>query len=259
MYQDIVYEVNQDIATITINRANYGNSFSESTYGEIVEAMKQVDQDPHVKVAIITGAGKNFCAGGDIQLFQELIASERYIAEEDVLMTGEMVRSVKMCRKPVISVVNGVAAGAGFGLVLACDFIVMSHSSRLLTAFIDMAFPGDTILLYNLQTAIGSQRTIRHMMLNEPIDAELALEYGLAYQVVAENDLMTSGFKLAKTLATKSSQALGYQKELFAAIQYPEAERINKMEAIFMRQSSMGMDHQEAVSNFLKKSSLKAR
>ena len=259
MYKDIMYEVNQDIATITINRANHGNSFSESTYGEIAKAMKQVDQDPLVKVAIITGAGKNFCAGGDIQLFQKLIESECYIAKEDVLMTGEMVRSVKTCRKPVISVVNGVAAGAGFGLVMACDFIVMSHSSRLLPAFIDMAFPGDTVLLYNLQSAIGSQRTIRHMMLNEPIDAELALEYGLAYQVVEENDLMTSGLELAKKLAAKSSQALGYQKELLAAIQYPKAEQVNKIEAILMRQSSMGMDHQEAVSNFLKKSSLKAR
>lgn len=84
MYKDIMYEVNQDIATITINRVNHGNSFSESTYGEIAKAMKQVDQDPLVKVAIITGAGKNFCAGGDIQLFQKLIESECYIAKEDV-------------------------------------------------------------------------------------------------------------------------------------------------------------------------------
>ena len=253
MYQTILYEVNERIATVTINRPEFGNAFSEETYGEIIDVMNKIDQDEEVQAAILTGAGKYFCSGGDVRLFQEMIDQGIEVSEELVIDTGRMVESIQKNSKPVIAAVNGVAAGAGLGLALACDFIVMGQSSVLLTAFIHMGFPGDTTLIYNLQKAIGTFRTKRHVMLNEPIDARLATEYGIAHTVVADGELSEAANDLAKKLAAGPTQAIGFQKELFSEMLYPEIQTFNKKEAKLMNMSSKSEDHKEAVAAFLAK------
>lgn len=251
MYQTILYDVKEGIATITINRIPQGNAFSAETYLEISHAMDKVNDDPSVKAAIITGAGKFFCAGGDVTVFQDIIDSGRNILEEDVLMTGTLVKSVKQNSKPVIAALNGVAAGAGMGLALACDFLIMGESSKLFTAFINMALPGDTALIFTLQAAIGTFRTTRHIMLNEPIDAPLAQEYGLAHVVVSDELIMSSAIELAKKLSKQSPQALAYQKNLLSELFYPAIDDFNKLEAKYMRLSSQGEDHKQSVRTFL--------
>lgn len=253
MYQTILYEEKEAVALITINRIPQGNAFSAETYDEISEALKRVDEDDAIKAAIITGAGKFFCAGGDVEVFQEIFASGRHIREEDVLMTGRMVRSVKQNSKPVIAAVNGIAAGAGLGLALACDFVVMGESSKLFTAFINMALPGDTALMYTLQAAIGTFRTTKHMMLNEPIDASLAQTYGLAHAVVADEQIVERAMELAQQLGQQSAQALAYQKDMLSELFYPEIDHFNELEAKYMHQSSRSDDHLAAVQAFLSK------
>lgn len=259
MYKTILYEVNERIATVTINRPEYGNAFSEETYGEIIDVMNKIDQDETVQAVVLTGAGKYFCSGGDVRLFQEMIDQGIEVSEEAVLTTGKMVESIQKNSKPVIAAINGVAAGAGLGLALACDFIVMGESSLLLTAFIQMGFPGDTTLIYNLQQAIGTFRTKRHVMLNEPIDANLATEYGIAHTVVADEELIPAAKQLAGALATGPTQALSFQKELFAEMTYPEIEAFNAKEAKYMNTSSKSEDHKEAVDAFLSKRSPRFR
>ncbi len=251
MYRDLLYEVKDTVAVITINREAQGNAFSADTYGEIIDAMNRVNLDESVKVAIITGIGKNFCAGGDIDVFQKLITEGKTIEEIDVIMTGDLVKSVKYNRKPIIAAVNGVSAGAGMGLALACEFIIVGHSTKFLTAFIDMALPGDTVLMSTLQASIGIHRTVRHMMLNEPIDAKLAQGYGLVYDVVEDDEIMSSALALAEKLAQKSSQAIGYQKALLTEIFYPGLTNFNQMEAKYMHSSSTSSEHRVAVRNFL--------
>ena len=253
MYQTILYTIENQVATVTINREEYGNAFSETTYQEIIDVMVDIDQNPEVKAVILTGVGKYFCAGGDVKYFQHLIDTGQGIPEDGVLKTGEMVRSIRQNSKPVIAAINGVAAGAGLGLALSCDFIVMGTQSRLLTAFINMAFPGDTGLMYNLQQALGSYRTMKHIMLNEPIDAKLAVEYGLAYSQVADEDLLDEAQVLAQKLAHGPTQTIAYQKALLASVLYPQMDETNRLEAKYMRASSLSGDHSEAVEAFLSK------
>ncbi len=255
MYKTILYEKQQQIATVTINRPEYGNAFSEETYDEIIDVMNKIDRDETVQAVILTGAGKYFCSGGDVRFFQEMIDQGMAVSEEEVLTTGKMVASIQKNTKPVIAAVNGVAAGAGLGLALACDFIVMGESSTLLTAFIHMGFPGDTALIYNLQQAIGTFRTKRHVMLNEPIDARLAKNYGLAHTVTLDEELMETAKELAETLVAGPTQALGFQKDLFVEMFYPEIESFNAKEAKRMNTSSKSADHKEAVDAFLSKRS----
>lgn len=253
MFKTILYEVEDHIAIVRINRPEYGNAFSEETYQEIIDVMDEISEDDNVYAAVLTGVGNHFSAGGDVTYFQKMIDREQAISEEAVLLTGRMVKSIKQNSKPIVAAINGVAAGAGLGLALACDFIVMGQSSQLITAFINMAFPGDTGLVYTLQQAIGTFRTSRHMMLGEPITSELAAEYGLAYRVVADEDLKEATMGLAEKLASGPTQALGYQKALFAEMFYPGIEELNHKEAEYMNKASKSEDHREAVDAFLNK------
>lgn len=253
MSNTVLYEVKNNIGIVQINREEYRNAFGETTYQEIIDAMNKVDQDENVKAAVITGVGNHFSAGGDVRYFQQLIDEGQEISEEMVLLTGKMVKSVKQNSKPVIAAVNGVAAGAGLGLALACDFIVMGESSQLVTAFIQMAFPGDTGLLYTLQQAIGTFRTKRHVMLGEPITAEMAKDYGIAFEVVKDEELEGVVSMLAAHLAASPTEAIGYQKALFSQIFYPEIDAFNAKEAEYMNKASKSADHKEAVDAFLNK------
>lgn len=253
MYKTLLYTEENKIATVSFNRPEHGNAFSEDTYQEFIDLMNQIDQNEEVHAVILTGAGNYFSAGGDVQFFQKMIDEEKNVSKENVLLTGRMVKSIKQNSKVVIAAVNGVAAGAGLGLALACDFIVMGESSQLVTAFINMAFPGDTALIYTMQQAIGTFRTSKHVMLNEPIDAKLAHEYGLAYEVAADEDLIKATTKLAEKLASGPSEALAYQKDLMSELFYPEIDEFNEMEAEYMHASSKSDEHKEAVDAFLSK------
>lgn len=253
MYKTILYEVKDHIATVTLNRPEFGNAFSAETYQEIIDAMNEISNDEDVKVAILTGKGKHFCTGGDVALFQKMIDENQPISEEDMIKTGEMVTSVKRNKKPVIAAINGAAAEAGLGLALACDFIVMGEASKLVTAFIGMAFPGDTALVYNLQQAIGTFRTTRRMMLSEPIDAKLATEYGIAFVVVPDEQLGDTALQLASYLANGPTETFGQQKALLAEMLYPGLEEVNKKEAEYMHIASKSEAHKAAVKAFTNK------
>lgn len=253
MSKTILYDVQNHVGIVQINRESYRNAFGETTYQEIIDVMNEIDQDDNVKVAVITGVGNHFSAGGDVNYFQQLIDEGQEVSKEAVLLTGRMVKSVKQNSKPIIAAINGVAAGAGLGLAMACDFIIMGESSQLVTAFIQMAFPGDTGLLYTLQQAIGTFRTKRHVMLGEPITSELAAEYGIAYRVVKDAEIINAVTDLAGKLAFGPTEALGYQKALFAEMFYPGIDEFNEKEAEYMNKASKSADHKEAVDAFLNK------
>lgn len=253
MFETILFTKENHIAKIIFNREASGNAFSETTYQEVIDALQSVEDDSDIKAIIITGAGKYFCAGGDIHQFKDLVATGAGIPESGVVKTGEMVAAVRQSTKPVIAAVNGVAAGAGLGLALACDFILMGENAQLMTAFIQMAFPGDTGLIFNLMQSIGLHRTNRHIMLNEPISAALAKEYGLVYEVVADDQLVNAAIQLAQHFIKSPSIAVAYQKAIIADLQYPKATENNQLEAKYMRQASLTDDHREAVEAFLEK------
>lgn len=253
MFESLLYEVKNGVAIVQINRPEMSNAFSEVTYGEIADAMHQADADANVKAVIITGVGKTFCAGGDVKYFSKIAQSGEGIPEEAVILTGTMVRSVKKISKPVIAAVNGVAAGAGAGLAFACDFLVFGEHSSLLPAFTQMAFPGDTNLIYLLQQAIGNYRTTRHVMLNEPITAELAAAYGIAYDVVPDGDILSEAVKLAEKFNHAPSLAIAAQKSLMNEFVFSDIESFNEKEAVYMHEASVSGDHKEAVQAFLEK------
>lgn len=252
-FPTIDYHVEDQIAHITLNRPEVGNAFASTTYGEIREAMALADQDDQVDVVIISGKGKHFCAGGDIQEFNKMLENNQVMEEEDILETGRLAKSLLTSKKPVIAAVNGAAAGAGFGLALASDFIIMDKEASLHSAFIHLALPGDTSLIYTLQKALGTFKAKEHVMLGKPIDAKLAQEYNLTYKIVDKEDLAQTALDLARDLSKLSTNGLMLQKDLFARIFYPELDDFNAAEAQNMHHASKHPDHLEAVRKFLGK------
>ena len=200
MYKTLIYEVTDGIATITLNRPEAGNAFSIDAFRETTEVFEECDRDERVKAVIITGSGKNFSAGGDVKAMQ----TKGYISYENAIITSGMSGAVKKCSKPVVAMINGTAAGAGFGLALACDFRIMSEKSSLISAFIGVGLTGDTGSLYHLYHIVGLSKTLELMMLGTPIKGESAYTLGLATKLVPEDQLQIATKGFAEKLKEKA-------------------------------------------------------
>ncbi len=254
MYKTLLFEIRNHIARITINRPHVGNALETmTTYYEILDAMGKCDKDENVKVAVITGAGKNFSAGGDISEFSARIADGTCILEDEIRTANAMAESIKRCSKPVIAMVNGAAAGAGMSLALACDFRVMATSSKMIMAFIKMGLSGDTGGIFNLVQIIGPAKALEFMMLGDTIGGEEACRLGIAYRVCQPEKLEEETMALAARLANGPGFAYKKQKQLMWECFCQAYAPYTGVEGAYMRQCSLSEDFSEAVSAFLGK------
>ena len=253
-YQEILLSVENKVATITFNRPQYGNAFAIGSYTEITEAVEALGSDDAVGAIVLTGTGKNFSAGGDINRFKELIETKVYLEEKNVAMAGRMAATVRRCPKPVIAMVNGAAAGAGCSLALACDFRIVSPKSKFVMAFINMGLSGDTGGMYYLQKLMGTGKTIEMLMTGAPVGGEEAVRIGLANVLAPSNEeLLSTTMEFAQKLANKPLFAIKCQKELLNHTFYDDLEHYTKHEAGYMTACSRSQDFAEAVYAFLEK------
>ena len=250
MYETLLYEVKDEIATITLNRPEMNNAFSREAFQETGQALDHCNLDESVRVVIVTGKGKHFSVGGDVQA---MATDEAYITYETAKLTSAMSGAAKKCAKPVIAMINGTAAGAGLALALGCDFRIMTEKSLLITAFMNMALPGDTGCTYHLYQILGLSKTMELMMLSTPIKGEEALQLGLATQVVPEEQLFESTQSLAKTLKARPPLAIAKHKKLVYDLFYHDYEAYREMEAQLFGAAGKTADHMEAVHAFLEK------
>lgn len=255
MYEDIIYEVEGNVATIKFNRPTVANAFSELTFQELPAALKKAEQNPDVRAIIITGEGKMFCGGGDINMFREQINSDEGpgLAKELFEATGRMAFAIRHVSKPTIAAINGAAAGAGMGVALACDFRVMEENAVMLTAFVNMAFSGDTGLGYFLQQMLGTHKATELMMLSQKVSSQEAKELGLVTEIVPSDQLAATALAFAQKLAKLPTKAVASQKELLNRIFYKDIEQHILLEAEYMHDCSKSEDHIEAVDAFLNK------
>lgn len=254
MFNDIIYEVEGHIAFIKFNRPEYGNAFSDDSFKEIPIALKQAEADQAVRAIVLTGEGKMFCAGGDINQFKDIIEADNGgLPESMIIATGKVALAIRACPKPVIASINGAAAGAGLGVALAADFRMMEKKSSLVTAFINMALPGDTGVLYFLQQMVGTAVATELIMLSPTVKGERALALGLANRVVEDGCLAEETWQFAQQIAALPTLTVQKQKQLFNEFFYADLERFTQREAKLMNKASKGDDHKEAVGAFLAK------
>lgn len=241
------------VATIMLNRPEMLNALTLEMERGLGDLFELCSQDEQIRAVILTGAGKHFCAGGDIKKFKERIDSGVDMPTEGMRYMARVSREIRRCAKPVVAMVNGTAAGAGCSMVFACDFRVMETRSKLRAGFTSMGFSGDTNGWYHLSRLVGMARTTEFYMLAETWSAEKAFALGVANCVAEEGKLGEASYALAARLASSPTLALSCQKKMFQMIAYPDLDLVSELEERYMSACARSADHAEAVNAFLEK------
>lgn len=210
------YSEEGGIATVTFARPDRLNALTFEVYGELRDFFASAAAEPRIKAIIVTGEGRGFCSGGDVDaIIGELLKQDMTQLLAFTRMTGALIRNIRALPTPVIAAINGVAAGAGAVIALACDFRIAIPSASLAFLFTKVGLAGaDMGAAYLLPRVVGLARATELLMLGDRISAEAALRMGLVNAVVPPERLMEDARALALRLASGPSFALGMTKTL---------------------------------------------
>ena len=251
---DLIVELDVGLLTLTLNRPDARNALSLAMLDALSAALATADADPRVRCVLLTGAGKGFCAGGDVKgMAQAGQASE---AELTVAMHRQQRHQkatagrLLAMSKPTVAAINGAAAGAGLSLALACDIRLMSSDAFLTTAFSRVGLPGDFGISYLLTQLVGTAKARELLYLSERIAAEEALRLGLVNRLVAPGELGGAGVELGRRLAEGPTLALNYMKENLNRALWADFNSCSDVEVANHVRCTLTEDHQDAVRAF---------
>jgi 2-(1,2-epoxy-1,2-dihydrophenyl)acetyl-CoA isomerase len=253
MFQTILLDLKDDIARLTLNRPDKLNSFNEAMHLEVREALEQV-KEHHVRVLLITGAGRAFCAGQDLS-DRNTKPGESAIDLGDSIEKyyAPLVRTLRALPLPVVAGVNGVAAGAGVSFALACDLVIATKSASFIQSFAKLGLIPDTGGTFFLPRLVGTARALGLALLGERLSAEQAAAWGLIWRCVEDEAFKASIEELLNTLAIAPTKGLAYTK---AAINSSIGLLLDKqldLERDYMRELGRSNDFREGVTAFLEK------
>jgi 2-(1,2-epoxy-1,2-dihydrophenyl)acetyl-CoA isomerase len=222
IYEDSIFEKEEGIATLTLNLPERLNALSVGIREALLRAAEDVAQDDDTKVLIITGTGRAFCSGADVRGLAGVAEIRSGEAGRRGIMGPLSLPALRFSQleKPVIAAVNGVAAGAGFGLAMSCDIRIASENARFISAFVRRGLPVEWGLSYFLPRAVGTAKALEIMWTGEAIDASEAGRIGLVSKVVPPDDLMNEARGLAAKLAKGPAIAIELIKRaVYAGLQ----------------------------------------
>ncbi|WP_407732709.1 2-(1,2-epoxy-1,2-dihydrophenyl)acetyl-CoA isomerase PaaG [Pseudocitrobacter faecalis] len=250
----ILSHVEQGVMTITLNRPERLNSFNDVMHQQLAVCLKQAERDDTIRCLLITGAGRGFCAGQDL--------NDRNVDPNgpapDLGMSVErfynpLVRRLAKLPKPVIAAVNGVAAGAGATLALGCDMVIAARSANFVMAFSKLGLVPDCGGTWLLPRTAGRARAMGLALLGDKMSAEQAQQWGMIWQVVDDAELADTSLTLARHLATQPTYGLGLIKQALLASETHTLDQQLDMERDFQRMAGRSDDYREGVSAFLAK------
>lgn len=247
----ILFEIKNSIAFITLNRPEKLNAFNQDMALLLQKKLDICAALKEIRCVYITGAGKGFCAGQDI----EEIAHPNGPDMETILKEhfNPIVSRIRFITKPVLAVINGVAAGAGANIALACDIVVAAESASFIQAFSKIGLIPDSGGTFFLPRLIGWQRASALMMTGDKITAQEALQMGMLYKVFADEELSTAAFSIATTLADMPTKALAYIKHVLNNSAVHTLEQQLVLEDQFQQRASETYDFKEGIKSFLEK------
>jgi enoyl-CoA hydratase/carnithine racemase len=216
MAYDFIYEVEDGVATITFDRPDKLNALTFEIYAQLRDLMSELRSDDQVRVVIVTGGGRAFCAGGDLyKIIGELLERDMRSHLEFARMTGALIQNMRLLDKPIIAAVNGIAAGAGAVIALASDLRVASDKAIFAFVFTKVGLTGaDMGAAYLLPRIVGQGRATELLMFGDMIDAETAERYGLVNRVVPPDELMNAAREWADRLKRGPAFALSMTKTM---------------------------------------------
>ncbi|MFC3107200.1 2-(1,2-epoxy-1,2-dihydrophenyl)acetyl-CoA isomerase PaaG [Undibacterium arcticum] len=253
-YDSILFEIQDGIARLTLNRPDRLNSFTAAMHGEVRAALEQLKADSSVRVLVLTGAGRGFCAGQDL--------GDRAVApgapgvdlgESVEKYYAPLVLALRNLPMPVICAVNGVAAGAGANLALACDIVIAARSASFIEAFCKLGLIPDTGGTYFLPRLVGTARAMGLAMLGDKLSAERAESWGLIWQCVDDDQLTATTDALAQHFASAPTKGLARTKQALYASPANTLPQQLDLERDFMRELGNSHDYREGVAAFMAK------
>ncbi|GAB3480252.1 2-(1,2-epoxy-1,2-dihydrophenyl)acetyl-CoA isomerase PaaG [Marinomonas epiphytica] len=253
-FENILYSVDSGVALLSLNRPKALNSFNEAMHLDVQKALKLALKDPDVRALVITGEGRGFCAGQDL--------SDRNVDPDaespDLGLSIErfynpLIKQLQNYPMPVICAVNGVAAGAGANIPLACDLVVAARSAKFIQAFCKIGLIPDSGGTWFLPRLVGVARAKQLALLGEPLSAEKALDWGLIYSVVDDDKVREEALSLARNLATQPTKGLAYIKRaLNQSFDYGFNDQL-ELERDLQRLAGQTQDYREGVKAFMEK------
>lgn len=209
----ILYDVTEGVGTVTLNRPEAMNAFGGTMREDVLRLLRQAEGDSRVRCVVITGAGKAFCAGGDIASMAELQAREdTAVISQRMDVGADVVHLLRAMPKPVIAAINGAAAGAGLNLALACDMRLAAESAKLSASFVKIALVPDWGGTYLLTRLVGTAKAMELMMTGDRLTAADALRLGLVNRVIADTAFREQAMSFARQLASGPIATLAHIK-----------------------------------------------
>jgi 2-(1,2-epoxy-1,2-dihydrophenyl)acetyl-CoA isomerase len=247
----ILFSIEDGIGSITLNRPDKLNSFNREMALLMQQKLDECATDKSVRCVFITGAGKGFSAGQDLQ---EVIdpngpGMQRILGEH----YNPIIRSIRNCPKPVVAAVNGVAAGAGANIAMACDVVTAAQSASFIQAFSKLGLIPDSGGTYTLPRLIGWQKASALMMLGDKVPAANAEAMGMVYKVFADDIFLAESKKIAATLAQMPTQGLAYIKQVLNQSMTNSLEQQLQLEDNFQQKAADTKDFKEGINAFLEK------
>ena len=254
MEQHLIEAISDGVATLTLNRPDRLNALSTPIMEGLLEALPRLAQNTAIGVVVLTGAGRAFCAGGDVKSMAAG-SVERTVEDAVIHLRSrmEVSRLLHEIPKPTIAMVNGPAAGAGMSLALACDLRIAAQSARFVTAFANIGFSGDFGGSYFLSKLVGTGKARELYYTADPLDAAQALSLGIVNRVVADADLADATLQFARKLARGPRIALALMKQNFNAAETGTLTELLDLEARGQIETGRTADHKEAARAFVEK------
>ncbi|MBE3551682.1 MAG: enoyl-CoA hydratase/isomerase family protein [Kyrpidia tusciae] len=247
----IVWEVNQGIGRLTLNRPEVRNALNGEMFEEIQQVLAEARERDEVRVLVLTGSGPVFCAGGDLREIQGLgpLGTRRLLNEK----VRPLIQSLMLLDKPVIASLNGPVAGAGIGVVLACDLVLASQDASFIPAFGKIGAMPDAAMIYFLVQHIGPKRIKELIFRGEPLSADQAYSWGVYNRVVDRAMLEGLTAEWAEELATGPTLAMGMAKRAVRDALRMPFDAFMDLESASQSLLHVSFDHREGIAAFLEK------
>ncbi|OMG56297.1 2-(1,2-epoxy-1,2-dihydrophenyl)acetyl-CoA isomerase [Azonexus hydrophilus] len=254
-FENILFDVTDGIARLTLNRPDKLNSFTDDMHAELRVALDSIQSDPSVRVLVLTGAGRGFSAGQDLGDRAMQIQAGKM---PDIGNTVErnykpLILRLQNLRVPTIAAVNGIAAGAGASVALACDLVIATKSASFLQAFSKIGLIPDTGGTWFLPQRVGMARAMGLALLADKLPAEKAAEWGLIWQCVDDAGFVAAVDAIARQLSTAPTKALVRTRQAMHAAPGHTLEQQLSFEGSFMRELGWSPDYAEGVAAFMEK------
>ncbi|KJJ39932.1 enoyl-CoA hydratase-related protein [Aequorivita vladivostokensis] len=250
--KSITTQIENKVATLTLNRPEVFNSFNREMALLLQNELDACEKNPKVRAIVLTGSGKAFCAGQDLKevTSPELNPGFKKILEEHY---NPIISRIRNIEKPIIGAINGVAAGAGANIALACDVVVASENASFIQSFSKIGLVPDSAGTFFLPRLIGFQKASALMMLGDKVSAMEAEKLGMVYKTVPSENFMEEVNNIASILANMPTKALGLTKRLLNKSMQNSLEEQLNLESKLQIESAQSEDYAEGVDAFVNK------